>query len=228
MNKLKLLVVFVLLIVGQSFGQEINQFDVDGERDGVWRKYYPNKGLRFEGTFEHGKEVGVFRFFSMNSSKYPMVVKTYGLDSVKVLVQFFSNNGIVESEGFMIDKERVNTWVYFHKNSKNVMIEEEYKNGVLDGTYKLYYKNKNLTKIEHYKNGKLHGNSKQYSDTGVLTDDLNYENGYLHGAAIYYEPNGKIKQKGRYKEDLKVGVWEYYKEGVLSESKDLNKKKDTN
>lgn len=221
----KVLVGLILLIISQSFGQEINQLNADGERIGIWQKYYSNKGLRYEGKFENGKEVGVFQFYSINNSKYPMVIKRYNPEDEQVLVQFFSSTGVLESEGYMIDKSRVGTWLYYHKNSKSIMIEETYENGNLNGVSKLFYKTRQLAKIENFKDGKLHGSSKQYSEQGVLTDNLIYENGELNGLVIFYETNGNIKQRGRYKNDIKVGMWEYYEAGVLKETKDLNYKR---
>ena len=228
-NTTRLLLVTILLVgMSSSFGQDINQLNADGERTGIWRKYYSNKGLRYEGEFENGKEVGVFRFFSINNAEHPMVIKRYNSDDDKVIVQFFSNSGILESEGYMVEKNRVGTWLYYHKNSKSIMIEETYENGNLNGVSKLFYKNKQIAKIEYFKEGELHGSSKQYSEQGVLTDDLNYENGVLNGIATFYETNGNIKQKGRYKSDIKVGTWEYYKDGVLSKTKGLNYKREEN
>ena len=92
-----------LFVIAQSFGQEVNQLDENEERTGLWQKYYPNKRLRYEGTFEKGKEVGVFKFYSINASKSPMVIKTYSPDGSESKVQFFTNNGVLESEGMMID-----------------------------------------------------------------------------------------------------------------------------
>ena len=41
-----------------------NQLDSDGKKNGLWRGYYEeSKRLRYEGTFLHGKEVGVFKYF---------------------------------------------------------------------------------------------------------------------------------------------------------------------
>lgn len=222
--KRRILFFISLFVLAQSFGQEINQLDTIGERTGVWRKFYPNDRLRYEGTFEKGKEVGIFKYYSMNASKFPMVVKTYSKSSNESKVQFFTNSGVVESEGMMLDKSRIGLWVYYHKDGKTIMIEEFYEDGNLHGPYKVYYRNRNELKSTHYKEGKLHGDFKQYSSIGVLTDDLNYVKGLLDGEATYYEPNGHIKKKGLYKQDLKVGVWEFYVNGELSESKDLSKK----
>jgi antitoxin component YwqK of YwqJK toxin-antitoxin module len=80
--------------------------------------------------------------------------------------------------------------------------------------------------LANYVAGELHGSYKQYSDKGILTDDLNYKEGYIDGKAVFYEPNGKIKQRGQYKKDLKVGIWEYYVEGKLVTTKDIDQLKE--
>jgi len=223
MKKVGINLIVLILLGGFTFAQEINKIDAQGERTGVWKKYYPNKQLRYEGEFKNGKEIGVFKFYAMSSSKHPLVLKTYNPDLKEVKVQFFTKNGIIESEGMMLDKKRIGLWTYYHSDGKTIMIEENYDNGQLSGVYTLYYKNTQITKTEHYKNGKLHGNSKQYTTTGILTEDINYVDGYLQGNAVYYEINGAIKLKGRYKEDLKVGMWEFYVDGKLKKTKEVEK-----
>ena len=228
-HKIRVVFFFLMIVFIQSsqlIAQEINQVNTEGERHGVWKKYYPNKRIRYEGAFENGKEIGVFKFYSMNSSEQPMVVKTFDENSNEALVQFYTNKGVIESEGKMIDKMRIGKWVYYHKDGKTTMIEEQYENGKLSGAYKLYYKNTQLTKLTHFKEGLEHGNCKQYSDSGVLIEDVNYINGQLHGPAVYFETNGQIKQKGAYEKDLRVGVWEIYKDGQLFSSKEIPPVKD--
>jgi antitoxin component YwqK of YwqJK toxin-antitoxin module len=223
-NKVSMLVLFLV-----SFGmlaQEINQVNENGERMGDWKKHYPNKRLRYEGTFLDGKEIGVFKFYSMNASLHPVAIKTFSEKPNKAKVQFFTNKGVMESEGMMVGKLRVGNWLYFHKDGKTIMIEENYVDGLLSGEYKLYYKDTILTRLAHYVAGELHGSYKQYSDKGILTDDLTYKEGYIDGKAVFYEPNGKIKQRGKYKKDLKVGIWEYYVEGKLVTTKDIDELKE--
>lgn len=215
----------VLLLICISFhngiAQEINQTDSEGERHGVWKKFYDNNRIRYEGEFEHGREVGVFKFYSAAQSDTPLVVKTYSKETDSIAVQFFTEKGVLESEGKMIGKERIGKWLYYHKDGKQVMIEEHYKNNMLNGTYKIFYPNGKLTKIAHYKDDVLDGNSKKYAQDGVLIEDLNYKNGVLNGPAAFYETNGNIKQKGVYEDDLKVGVWEFYTDGALTKSKEI-------
>ncbi|PHR72224.1 MAG: hypothetical protein COA67_05290 [Lutibacter sp.] len=222
MNKVALGILSYIFLFGSLFAQEkINQINAKGERIGVWKKFYENKKIRYQGQFENGKEVGVFKYYSPVSSEFPMVLKTFEVNSGQALVQHFTLKGLPESEGKMNGKLRVGKWVYYHKDGKGILIEENYINDVLNGEFKVFYEDGKLTKFAHFKNGKLHGNSKKYSPKSILIEDVNYVNGELHGDAAFYEDNGNLKQKGRYEEDLKVGPWEFFEDGKLSETKEI-------
>lgn len=222
MYKVVLSIFSFLFLFGNIIAQEkINQINAKGERIGVWKKYYENKKIRYQGQFKNGKEVGVFKYYSPVSSEFPMMLKTFEKNSENALVQHFTIKGLPESEGRMNGKKRAGKWVYYHKDDKTIMIEENYEDGILNGDYKVFYEDGKLTKSTHYKDGKLHGNSKKYSPKSILVEDVNYVNGQLHGDAAFYEDNGNLKQKGLYEEDLKVGVWEFFEDGALSESKEI-------
>lgn len=221
MKKIIALLFCTFLFLGNLFAQEINQTNEKGERVGVWKKYYKNDRIRYEGQFENGKEVGVFKFYSAADSEFPIAIKTFDITSDIVQAQFFTIKGLLESEGEMKGKDRIGKWNYYHKDGKNKMIEENYENGQLNGEYKIFYVNGKLTKLAHYKDGLLEGNSKKYSQEGVLIEDLNYVKNILNGFAAFYEMNGNLKQKGVYEDDLKVGVWEFYTDGELTSSKEI-------
>ena len=150
--------------LGMVFAQaDINQTDADGNRHGVWRKYYNNDRIRYAGTFEHGKEVGVFKYFSASNSDNPIIIKEYKSNSELADVSFFTPGGALESKGLMKGKEREGKWLYYHADGKSIMSEENYVNGKLDGAYKTYYLSGELTEEATYKNGLLHGNYKKYA-----------------------------------------------------------------
>jgi len=222
MKKIIITSIFTFLFFGFSIAQEkVNQFNKKGERIGVWKKFFSNGKIRYQGQFENGKEVGVFKFYSPVSSDFPRIVKTFEKDSNIALVEHFTLKGLPESKGKMEGKKRIGKWVYFHKDGKTIILEENYEDDVLNGEYKVFYKDGKLTKQAHYKDGKLHGNSKKYSPKGILIEDVNYVNGELHGDAAFYEKNGNLKLKGKYEHDLKVGFWEFYMDGKLSDSKEI-------
>lgn len=209
-------VIFLLSIIGFQpiNGQEkINQFDTNGERTGVWKKYYNNKRIRYQGQFRTGTEIGVFNYYSALSSEHPIVIKTFKKNSNLATIKFYTEKGILESEGAMIGKNRVGKWLYYHIDGKTILSEETYENGILNGTSKTFYLTGKMTEVSQYKNGKLHGNLKRYADNGVLLDDLTYEKGKLHGPAKYYNMAGKLIYWGDYENDEKIGKWKYFENG---------------
>lgn len=97
---------FFLLVLFSIFGvsaQKTNQFDANNKRTGIWRKYYPNQKIRYEGQFKNGKEIGVFKFYEESNAQYPAILKKYNEKSDTVEVSFYKSKGRLQSKGFFID-----------------------------------------------------------------------------------------------------------------------------
>ncbi|RPE00870.1 toxin-antitoxin system YwqK family antitoxin [Aureibaculum marinum] len=230
MKKNKIPYIFLIVAILSShfsFSQgDINQLDENGERHGVWRKYYSNKRIRYQGTFNHGKEIGTFKYYSAAQSDFPIVIKEFKENSDIAEVSFYNDNGLLQSKGKMQGKNRVGKWLYYHEDGKTVMSEENYVDGKLDGDYKTFYESGKPTEIGYYKNGKLDSVYRKYSIKGHLYQHLNYKNGLLNGKAVYYNrKTGELTTKGEFKDDKKVGLWENYVDGELISTEQPNKKK---
>ena len=227
-NKIyKIQIILLILFVGFGLqlvvGQEkINQLNSNGKREGVWRKYYNNKRIRYQGKFKNGKEIGIFKFYSASNSEYPEAVKTFEQKSNFAKVKFYSEKGLLKSEGEMRGEIRIGKWNYYHIDGKTILSEESYKEGILNGESKTYYITSKLTEQLFYKNGKLSGNIKRYADNGNLLDDLNYIEGKLYGPAKYYNTKGTLIYWGDYEDDEKIGKWEYFKKGKPKDSIRVN------
>ena len=151
MKKLKSIFVFcfaALICTNISFAQTaLNQLDIDGKNHGVWRKYYANKRIRYQGQFTHGKEIGTFKFYSAASSDHPIVIKEFNSENGIAKVSFYTESGYLLSKGNMNGKKRVGKWLFFHEDGKTVMSEENYVDGKLHGEFKTFYKSGKPTEI---------------------------------------------------------------------------------
>jgi len=197
-----------------TFAQEkINQFDAKGNRNGIWKKYHPNKLLRYEGQFKNGKEIGVFKFYSPATNEFPELVKIFSKESDSAKIEFYNNKGIVESKGLMIEKNRAGKWLYFKDDGKTVIAEEHYVNGVLNGLSKTFYLANKLAEEKNYENGKIEGVLKRYAESGILQNELTYSKGKLNGLSKYYNSNGELIYTGIFENDVKIGDWQYYENG---------------
>jgi antitoxin component YwqK of YwqJK toxin-antitoxin module len=223
-----LLLSIIFIFVSQSLIAQstLNQLDSNGKRHGVWKKLYKNGNKRYVGQFEHGKEVGTFNFYAVTGEEHPMVIKEFTKESNFVDVRYFTNKGILESQGKMDGKNRIGNWIYYFSDGKTILSNETYKEGLLDGEAKTFYKDGKLAEIAHYKAGKLHGNRIRYSDEGKPTENLTYEAGTMHGPAIIYDEKGELYARGSYENGIKSGEWEFNMDGemVKTQAEEILKK----
>ena len=207
------LIIYTSSVVSQN---EINQFDSQEKRHGVWKKTFEGSTqLRYEGAFIHGKEIGVFYYYCSDCKDNPIIIKTFNENDNTAQVVYKTKKGKLVSEGIMDGKNRIGEWVYYHKEAKSIMTKEHYVDGKLDGLLITYYLNRKITKETTYKNGLKEGINNYYSPEGVLLKKLIYKNNQLEGPAFYYDANGKIVIEGKYKNGKKDGLWKYFKEGIF-------------
>lgn len=220
---------FILFLIFSStmLAQNVNQFDTNGKRHGIWKKNFDDtKVLRYEGQFAHGKEVGEFKFYKHYKNKAILsATKLFNDKNSIAEVKFLASNGKVISAGSMDGKTYIGTWKYYQKNSDQLLTIEKYNNaGQLIGERLVYYKSGQLAEKQNYIKGKLNGESFWLSEKNVVLKTYLYENGELHGPAKFYNPKGELVSEGQYKRGKKDGVWKYYIDGNLDREKDFTYK----
>jgi antitoxin component YwqK of YwqJK toxin-antitoxin module len=215
-------IIFILVTIF-SIQAQTNQFDKNGKRHGVWKKFYSNGNIKYIGEFNHGKEIGTFKHFSIINSKQPIIVRVFEPNSDVANVTFYELDGKIKSTGKMKGKNKIDKWIYYHKDGKTIMIEENYLNGKLNGDYKTFYPDGKPTIITQYKNGKLEGKYQRYSVKNKVYEDFTYKNGKRNGYAIFYNRlNGLKQEEGNYKDNIKIGLWKFYIDGEYTHSIDMD------
>ena len=195
---------------------EINQLDSEGKRHGLWKKMHAgNKQVRYQGTFEHGKEIGTFKFYCEKCKKQPSVIKEFNSRNSISEVRYYTAKGKLVSEGKMDGKNRIGEWLYYPEKYATVMTREQYKDGKLHGKKITYYPNGKVTEETNFVNGLKEGENNYYSPESVLLKKLKYRNDKLVGEAFHYDASGAVMIEGFYKEGRKNGIWKYYKGGKL-------------
>lgn len=210
---------FLTLFVDFGYSQEtINQYDSNGKRHGVWKKNFEGTNkVRYQGKFEHGKEVGLFKFYKLIKNKSSLTAtKEFNTNDNTAYVKFLTSRGKVISEGMMNERLYIGKWIYYHKNSEKIMSLENYNDqGQLHGEKKVFYDNGRLAEHFNYYNGNLNGEAKYYAVNGTLVKYYIYENNELHGWSKHFDEEGDLLVEGRYKNGKKSGIWKYYNNGKL-------------
>ncbi|NND10317.1 MAG: toxin-antitoxin system YwqK family antitoxin [Flavobacteriaceae bacterium] len=208
--------------------QSYNQFDNDGKRHGIWKKNFEDtKQLRYQGEFDHGKEVGLFKFYKLIKKKSVLTAtKLFNSDSDISEVTFLASNGNIISKGKMNGKKYVGEWLYYHNDSDKVMTQENYNDdGLLHGDKSVYFNNGQLAEHMSFVNGKAEGNAKNYTEKGIVIKDFNYKNGEMHGSYKDYTPKGELIVEGQFKNGKKHSIWRYYENGELQKEKNYSNPK---
>ncbi|WP_047547886.1 toxin-antitoxin system YwqK family antitoxin [Psychroserpens sp. Hel_I_66] len=226
--KYYLFIYILTIFVVNSYSQEaINQLDSAGKRHGVWKKYFDKtKQLRYQGQFDHGKEIDTFNFYRLNKGVSVLsATKVFNDNNDKAQVKFLSSTGKLISEGEMDGKNYIGKWTYYHNKNNAIMSTEFYNdNGKLEGEKLVFYPDGTTAEQANYKDGKLNGKSIWYSKEGKILKEFMYENDELNGISKYYNVDGNIEAEGTYRKDLKHGYWKYYENGKLVKTTDHTKR----
>ena len=208
-----LLICFNSTLFSQS---EFNKLDGNGYKNGIWKGVYEeSKRPRYEGTFDHGKEIGLFTYFEDSKVGTVMATREFNSKDNSAFTIFFDQNKNKVSEGKVINKLHEGVWTYYHKASATVMTLENYKNGKLEGIKTINFPSGKVAELANYKNGIREGAYKKIAENGVILEESVYLNGELNGASTFKGPDGLVVAKGLFKQGKKVGIWLFYENGKL-------------
>jgi antitoxin component YwqK of YwqJK toxin-antitoxin module len=204
----------------------VNQLDEKGKKNGLWKGYYPeSKRLRYDGMFDHGKEVGTFKYYDDTQAQSLIATREFSKNDNSAYTIFYNQSKNIVSEGKVVNKLYEGQWKYYHENSKVIMTLEPYVKGKLDGTKSVFYPDAKIAEETNYSNGVKNGAYKKYTTDGVLLEESSYKNGQFDGKAIYRDPKGNIVAQGIYVNGKKKGIWQFYANGKLISEENMSKVK---
>lgn len=211
-------IIALLFLTSIAFAQGINKLDGNGKKHGIWKGVYEaSKRPRYEGTFDHGKEVGMFKFFDDTKAGTVIATREFNPNDNSCYTIFYNQNKNKVSEGKVVNKQFDGEWKYYHEDLPTVMTLEPYVNGKLNGVRKVFYKSGKIAEETTYKDGIKNGTYKSYAENGILLEESNYKNGQYEGNAIYRNPSNEITGQGLYKNGKKIGIWKVLQKGKLKE-----------
>jgi len=209
-------ILFFLFSITSLIAQESNKLDDKGLKHGLWKGIFEeSKRPRYEGTFEHGKETGLFKFFDDTKAGTLIATREFNNNDNSCYTIFYNQSGFKVSEGKLVNKKYEGEWKYFHLNSTNIMSIENYKNGKLEGIRKVFYRNNSIAEETLYKNGLKEGIYKKYAENGVVLEEINYKNNIFEGLSTFRNTKNEIVSKGNYVNGKKSGEWQFIKNGKL-------------
>ena len=221
----KLFLGFLLLVNIAVFSQAVsNKLDDKGNKNGLWKGVYQDtKNPKYEGTFEHGKEVGIFTFFDNTRTKIIIATREFNPKDNSAYTIFYDQLKNKVSEGKVVNKLYEGQWKYYHKASKTIMTIENYSKGNLEGLRSVFYTSGKIAEEMNYKNNQKNGPYKRYTESGIIIEESNYKNDQFNGLAIFRDPdNGNIVSKGKFINGKKSGIWQFFEKGKVAKEVNMS------
>jgi antitoxin component YwqK of YwqJK toxin-antitoxin module len=214
-----------MLVAQNSF----NKLDENGKKHGIWKGIYEDsKRPRYEGTFSHGKEVGLFKFFDDTKAGTVIATREFNSNDDSAYTIFYHQSSHKVSEGKLVNKQFEGEWKYYHLASSVVMTIENYKNGKLEGLRSVFYPSGKIAEETQYKNNLKDGIYKKYAENGIVLEETVYKANEYNGPAIFREADGTIVSQGKFANGKKVGVWQFFEKGKLLKETNMSKPKAAN
>ncbi len=181
-------------------------------------KFYPDKKLKFSGTYNDTIPVGIHKFYSPDGK----LQKALWYDETGVKLgegmldtlgrktgewRLFYPDGSLMAQGQYKADKRVGKWKFYYKNGK-LEQEGEYISGEPDGQWILYYPDGKILRVENYIDGLHEGPYIELSQTGDTVLKTSYASGLLNGQ--WYLNVGDMIEQGQYKYGKRDGTWKTY------------------
>lgn len=218
--------IFVLIFLNAFCIQaqiDFNKLDEKGNKHGLWKgNYQDTKNPKYEGTFNHGKEVGIFTFFDNTQTKTVIATREFNPKDTRCYTIFYDQKKNKVSEGNLVNKLYEGQWKYYHKASKVVMTIENYSKGNLEGLRSVFYVSSKIAEEANYKNNLKNGSYKRFTETGIIIEETIYANNEYNGLATFRDVDGNIASKGMFTNGKKSGIWQFFENGKLVKKMDMN------
>lgn len=204
------LFLFIILLSFSAQAQSVgtNLKDNQGRKTGVWKGYYPNGSLRYEGQFEEGKPTGIFKFF-FNTGEIKSIMK-YRSPLEAYVIHYYST-GDKMAEGKYKNKLKDSIWTTY--GAKNIKVDEgPYVKGQKFGLWKTFHVNGKVAEEGFMDKDLEQDTFKSYFISGGLQQVMVYVDGFLNGETTYYDEKGRIILRGLYANGKRDKRWIYYTE----------------
>ena len=164
--------------------------------------------ITHSGRLVNGKREGVFLWY--NAKNTIISVQEFHNDIVDGVWLKMGDNGAVEVEenyrNGQLEGKRV---IYRFGGIKSSV--EHFHNGKPEGAKTVYYDNGFKQEESFFKNGKREGVTKWYNQSEQVIIENTYKNGELDGPATTYFPDsGKPETIGQYKNGNEHGEWKKF------------------
>jgi len=175
-------------------------------------------------TFVNGKENGIDTTYY--ESGCPQVIRSHiqGTESGQWLYMYDSTQYLAWEMNYYLGEKHGKH--IFMKKEGDTTKWENYKNGRLDGVKRTYYPGSRIKREVTYKEGIMDGPFKIYNLEGIVIEEINYKQGKKDDEAKYFYDDGKPLKIEHWDMGVKNGDYKiFFYQGHIQETKTYKKGK---
>ena len=210
---------------GKMTGEGI--VDEEGIKDGPWKEYYEEGGLRSVGMYDKGNPVGEWKYYYENGrieqqGKYNKKGKLDGI------WKWYFEDGSLKREQAFIAGQEDGEYIEYDESGKT-LVKGQYVEGLEEGEWT--YDFGQYKETGSYAAGVRTGTWKSYYSDGTLRFEGSFIDDNMNGRVSWYWPNGKMRESGSYLNGNRQGDWTSFNEDgsptiVISYQSDVEKRYD--
>lgn len=186
--------------------EEINRYDNNGNKIGLWKLFYDNGNLKEEKEYLKGELHGIYKMYN----KKGFLINTLHYENGEIIKESddftteidikedYDENGNLLFQGSYLNQKPIGVHRFFDPKGEVIKskIYNPYHQLISEGIVQL--------------NGNREGKWIDYYPEGNKRAEGYYNNGKKTGKWKFYFPNGRIKQTGSYTNGKLSGSWKWY------------------
>lgn len=186
---------------------KINRYNKEGNKENIWRTYYPNGKIRNEMNYKNGILDGYYKEYDANGVLNFTLLYRNG-----ILIQDVTDDQIETEEKIeYFENGKIKATGFYKKDSKPIGLHKKYsrEDSIIKAT--IYNDNSIIVSSGFMDdNGKRTGKWEEYYEDGLLKASGMYLNNLKEGKWLFYLKDGKIEQEGIFKRGKLSGLWTFY------------------
>lgn len=183
--------------------EKINRKNKQGNKQGLWKYFYPGGDIKEEQNWSDGKKHGYFKKYDRDKNLIEVKRYEFGKEVsdtdmyILELRKEFYPDGSLKLAGT------------YHEDIRQGTFREYSKSGEQIGGF-IYEKGVKIASGIVDENGFYQGGWKYFYPTGELKSEGKYLNSLRKGIWKFYFRDGTLEQEGEYSSDLPDGRWRWY------------------
>jgi antitoxin component YwqK of YwqJK toxin-antitoxin module len=187
-----------------------NQVDAKGQKQGYWKKYYPNGNLIYKGFFKDNKPEGEMRrYYESGAIKIVMLFDS-GKDCARSTLYYES--GDIAARGNYIGTVKDSTWEYYSYYDHSVKARETYDKGNKNGIAYHYFPDGTISEKLEWKENMKNGVWEQYYPNKAIKIKGSYKDDKLNGPFSVTNEKGNLSVQGAFLDNLRHDKWVFYRD----------------